>query len=454
MQVTGAIFDCDGTLVDSMFVWHNVFGAVLSKYGKTVDSDIFDRVEAVSLIGGCQICVDELDLPVTAETLYEEFCAYVTDQYQHHVSIIPGAKEFLQELYDAGIPFAVASSTPVREVRAALAAQGIDHLFKTVVSTEDVGGVDKVEPDVYLEALHRLGTDKASTWVFEDAPFGAQTAQNAGFPVVALYNDHDGRDPIFMQEHSNIFAHTYGELSLLRLQDYERPLTIEPSGEKPLEVLIVGGSPEVISATTLSSCVQSADYLIAVDRGADICHTAGVIPQLVLGDFDSVSAETLSWLKGQQVPCMRFNADKYDTDLALALKSAEYEAIRRDSKLSLTVTSTSGGQLDHQLVVLGLLATWAKTGKAEVRVVEDDFEMRLLAAGKSDFWQLDAAAADKKISLVALSEECEVSEVGMRWNLNHKKFSLLGDDGISNIVEADDACVTCHKGCLLVQLWN
>ena len=454
MQVTGAIFDCDGTLVDSMCVWHNVFGAVLPKYGKTVNPDIFDRVEAVSLIGGCQLCVDELALPVTAETLYEEFCAYATDQYQHHVSIIPGAKEFLQELYDAGIPLAVASSTPVREVRAALAAQGIEHLFKTVVSTEDVGGVDKVEPDVYLEALRRLGTDKATTWVFEDAPFGAQTAQKAGFPVAALYNDHDGRDPVFMREHSNIFAHTYGELSLLRLCDYERPLTSAPSGEKPLEVLIVGGSPEAVSKTTLSTCVQSADYLIAVDHGADACHVAGVVPQLALGDFDSASAETLSWLKEQQVPCMKFNADKYDTDLALALKSAEYEAIRRNSKLSLTVVSTSGGHLDHQLVVLGLLAAWAKTGKAKVRVVENDFEMRFLAADQIDSWQLDASATGKKISLVALSEECEVSESGMRWNLNHEKFTLLGDDGISNIVEADGAWVKCEKGCLLVQLWN
>ena len=454
MQVTGAIFDCDGTLVDSMRVWHNVFGAVLPKYGKTIDSDIFDRVEAVSLIGGCQICVDELDLPITAEALYEEFCAYVTDQYQHHVSIIPGAKEFLQELHDAGIPMAVASSTPVREVRAALAAQGIEHFFKTVVSTEDVGGVDKVEPDVYLEALRRLGTDKATTWVFEDAPFGAQTAQNAGFPVVALYNDHDGRDPVFMREHSNIFAHTYGELSLLRLQDYERPLTSVPSGEKPLEVLVVGGSPEAVSHTTLSICAQSADYLIAVDHGADVCHAAGVIPQLVLGDFDSASAETLSWLKEQQVPCMKFNADKYDTDLALALKSAEYEAIRRDSKLSLTVVSTSGGHLDHQLVVLGLLATWAKTGKASVRVIENDFEMRFLVAGQVDSWQLNTIDVGKKISLVALSEECEVSEAGMRWNLDHQKFTLLGDDGISNIVESDNAWVRCEKGCLLVQLWN
>lgn len=454
MQVTGAIFDCDGTLVDSMRVWHNVFGAVLPKYGKTIDSDIFDRVEAVSLIGGCQICVDELDLPITAEALYEEFCAYVTDQYQHHVSIIPGAKEFLQELHDAGIPMAVASSTPVREVRAALAAQGIEHFFKTVVSTEDVGGVDKVEPDVYLEALRRLGTDKATTWVFEDAPFGAQTAQNAGFPVVALYNDHDGRDPVFMREHSNIFAHTYGELSLLRLQDYERPLTSVPSGEKPLEVLVVGGSPEAVSHTTLSICAQSADYLIAVDHGADACRVAGVIPQLALGDFDSATSETLAWLKEQQVPCMKFNADKYDTDLALALKSAEYEAIRRDSKLSLTVVSTSGGHLDHQLVVLGLLATWTKTGKASVRVIENDFEMRFLAAVQVNSWQLKTIDVGKKISLVALSEECEVSETGMKWNLDHQKFTLLGDDGISNIVESDNSWVRCEKGCLLVQLWN
>lgn len=454
MQVTGAIFDCDGTLVDSMRVWRNVFGAVLPKYGKTVDSAFFERVEAVSLMDGCKICVDYLDLPVTAETLYEEFCAYVTEQYQHHVSSIPGAKEFLQELYDAGIPMAVASSTPVREVRAALAAQGIEHLFKTVVSTEDVGGVDKVEPDVYLETLRRLGTDKATTWVFEDAPFGAQTAQNAGFPVVALYNDHDGRDPVFMREHSNIFAHTYGEMSLLRLRDYERPLAAAPSGEKPLEVLIVGGSPEAVSNTTLSTCAQSADYLIAVDHGADACFAAGVVPQLALGDFDSASAKTLSWLKEQQVPCMKFNADKYDTDLALALKSAEYEAIRRDSKLSLTVVSTSGGHLDHQLVVLGLLATWAKTGKASVRVIENDFEMRFLAAGQVDSWHLSETNAGKKISLVALSEECEVSEAGMRWNLNHQKFTLLGDDGISNIVESDNAWVRCEKGCLLVQLWN
>lgn len=454
MQVTGAIFDCDGTLVDSLFMWQKAFKDVLSKYDKKIDDDLFNQIEAMSLKEGCTLCIQKYNLSVSFEELYEEFCSYVRTQYQHNVTLIPYAKDFLQELYNAGIPMAVASSTPVREVRAALAAQGIEHFFQTVVSTEDVGEVDKVEPDIYLEALRRLGTDKTTTWVFEDAPFGAQTAQKAGFPVVALYNDHDGRDKVFMRTHSDIFAHSYGEMSLLRLQDYERPTNAIPSVEKPFEILIVGGSPEVISPKMLSTCAQSADYLIAVDCGADACRMAGVVPQLALGDFDSASEEALEWLKEKQIPCMEFNADKYDTDLALALKSAEYEAIRRDSKLSVTVVSTSGGQLDHQLVVLGLLAAWTKTGKASVRVIENDYEMRFLSAGYFDTWQLNSLAVGKKISLVALSEECEVSEFGMKWNLNHEKFTLLGDDGISNIVEEKNAFVICNKGCLLVQLWH
>ncbi len=63
--------DCDGTLVDSVRLAQR-FGAVLPKYGKTIDSDIFDRVEAV--IGGCQIGVDEL-IALLQRKLYEEFCA-------------------------------------------------------------------------------------------------------------------------------------------------------------------------------------------------------------------------------------------------------------------------------------------------------------------------------------------------------------------------------------------
>ena len=121
---------------------------------------------------------------------------------------------------------------------------------------------------------------------------------------------------------------------------------------------------------------------------------------------------------------MRFNADKYDTNLALALKSAGYEAIRRNSELSLTVVSTSGGHLDHQLVVLGLLATWVKSE-------EQRFALRMIlrcafSRGSIDSWQLDASATGKRFLLLP----CQRSEgfPGVwheGWNLNHESSPYL-----------------------------
>ncbi len=78
---------------------------------------------------GRKLCVDYLDLPVTAEALYEEFCAYVTEQYQNHVSSIPGAKGVLAELTTQVSWLAVASSTPVREGRGPRGSLGIEHFF-------------------------------------------------------------------------------------------------------------------------------------------------------------------------------------------------------------------------------------------------------------------------------------------------------------------------------------
>ncbi|MBF4807610.1 MAG: HAD family phosphatase, partial [Lancefieldella rimae] len=175
MQITGAIFDLDGTLVDSMWMWRRSFGDVLEDLHINMTPDFFKRVEAISLYDGCVACIEEFNLPLSAEELYEKFLVYVQTVYSHDIESIVGAADFLQELFDAGIPLAIASSTPSRAIHVALEAQGMEKFFKAVVCTEDVGGVDKAKPDVYLEALRRLGTDKAHTWVFEDAEFGVHT---------------------------------------------------------------------------------------------------------------------------------------------------------------------------------------------------------------------------------------------------------------------------------------
>ena len=136
---------------------------------------------------------------------------------------MPGVRRLLDELAAAGVPMVVASSTPVRELRCALSAHGLDGDFQDVVSTEDVGGRDKEFPDVYLEAARRLGTPVEGTWVFEDAPFGVRTSRRAGFPVVGILNEHDGRREEDIRPWADVFVHSLEEVSLPLLRDYERP---------------------------------------------------------------------------------------------------------------------------------------------------------------------------------------------------------------------------------------
>lgn len=455
MQITGAIFDLDGTLVDSMWMWRRSFGDVLEDLHINMTPDFFKRVEAISLYDGCVACIEEFNLPLSAEELYEKFLVYVQTVYSHNIESIVGAADFLRELFDAGIPLAIASSTPSRAIHVALEAQGMEKFFKAVVCTEDVGGVDKAKPDVYLEALRRLGTDKAHTWVFEDAEFGVHTAQTEGFPVVALFNGKDGRDLEYMKAHSDLLAHDYRELSLARIYDYERvanqPHLGVSSAQKAFSVLVVDGSPTPSSAALVSELAACSDYVVAADRGAYICKEAGVVPDIACGDFDSAGEDILSWIHAQKVCTISYPQDKYETDLSLSLNAACHEATRQALPLSLTLTCASGGRLDHELGVVGLLARLS-TIAWRVRIVEDTFEARILSADTYAVWRLSEKDQGRTLSVLPLQEETVITETGMQWDLASRTLPLLSDEGISNVVQTDAAQIQSEKGKALVVL--
>lgn len=438
MDISGAIFDCDGTLVDSMGMWHSVCQRLFDAYGAGEAPD--ERLEPISLRDGCALMHDEYGMGESADALYEELCALVRDSYEHEVALMPGARAFLDELAAAGVPMVLASSTPVRELRSALAAHGLEGYFADVVSTEDVGGRDKEFPDVYLEAARRLGTPRESTWVFEDAPFGVRTARRAGFAVVGLMNDHDGRREEDVRPWCDVFAHGFAELSPALLRDYERPVAAH--GE-PLRALVVAGSPELSSPSLVARLADEAGYVVVADAGADVCRAAGVVPDLFCGDGDSASEGAAAWARGAARATVSFPSEKYATDLALAIDAARHEAARRGAPLALTLTCASGGRPDHALAVVGQLAD---AGCASARLVEDGFEMRVVSAAGESRWELGPEAVGRTFSAIAVAPGTRVDERGMRWELTDKPMGLLGDLGVSNVVTAPDAAVTCRSG--------
>ena len=438
MEISGAIFDCDGTLVDSMGMWNSAFERLCARHG--VEGVSQERVESISLRDGCVLLHDEYGVEASADELYEEICSIVRDAYEHEVQIMPGARAFLDELAAAGVPMIIASSTPVRELGCALATHGLDGYFKDVVSTEDVGGRDKEFPDVYLEAARRLGTPRETTWVFEDAPFGVRTARRAGFAVVGLMNDHDGRREEDVRPWCDVFAHGFAELSVPLLRDYERPARTHGA---PLRALVVAGSPEPSSPELLNRLADEADYVVVADGGADACRAAGVVPDLFCGDDDSASGEAVRWARSAARATVSFPSEKYATDLALALDCARHEAARREAPLAITLTCASGGRPDHALAVIGQLAA---AGCASARVVEDAFEMRIVSAAGESRWELGPEAVGLTFSAIAVAPETRVDETGMRWELDDKPMGLLDDLGVSNVVTSPAASITCRSG--------
>lgn len=138
-----------------------------------------------------------------------------------------------------------------------------------------------------------------------------------------------------------------------------------------------------------------------------------------------------------------FPPEKYATDLALALDCARHEAARREAPLALTLTCASGGRPDHALAVVGQLAG---ARCASARLVEDGFEMRIVSAEGESRWELGPGALGRTFSAIAVAPGTRVDEKGMRWELADKPMELLGDLGVSNVVTAPDASVTCRAG--------
>lgn len=221
-----------------------------------------------------------------------------------------------------------------------------------------------------------------------------------------------------------------------------------------VRVLVVGGSPEAPGLDLLRRLVWAADAVVAVDHGLDALLAAGCGCDVFCGDADSVSpvasqlvaaaegaptgADAAPGAVGRIGAVERYNPAKDYTDLSLALRAVR----ARWSAARLTCTGLADGRPDHALAALGQLAGWGSCVAWE----EEGFSGRILQAGEA--WDL-ADAQGRTFSFVPLASGTVVSEEGMRWLLDHRRTELLGDLGISNVIEAPLACIVCHEGALV-----
>lgn len=185
MKITGAIFDLDGTLLDSMFIWDNVGEQYLLSLGIRSKKNINEILKNMSLAQGAAYIQRAYGVEKTREEIMAGVNAIVEHFYTAEVQLKDGAAEFVRYLAENGVKMCIATATDEYLVEAALDRLGIRKYFSDIFTCNGVGH-GKDEPHIYEAACRRLGTSKENTLVFEDAVYAIQTAKAAGFPVAGV----------------------------------------------------------------------------------------------------------------------------------------------------------------------------------------------------------------------------------------------------------------------------
>ncbi len=193
MRMAGAIFDLDGTLLDSMPVWQRFGALYLESRGIGAPPGLTETLKTMSLPQAAAFFREAFGFEETQEELLAQFGELLARQYRERVSLKGYVLPFLCRLRSAGVRMCVATATDKAAAGAALERLGAAEFFDFILCCADVG-CGKESPAIYLAALERLGTAKAQTVVFEDALHAARTAKAAGFPVVGVFDASSAGD--------------------------------------------------------------------------------------------------------------------------------------------------------------------------------------------------------------------------------------------------------------------
>ena len=208
-----------------------------------------------------------------------------------------------------------------------------------------------------------------------------------------------------------------------------------------VRALLVCAAPVEGSAELLRQLTADADLVIAVDGGGALCLEAGVVPHVVLGDFDSLSPADLERLNGFGAEIRRFPAEKDSSDLELAVAEA-----RRRGATSVVLTAATSGRLDHTLAVLGVLSASADLAS---RLVDPQLEVWTLSASGRETIAL--SGVDATLSLLAFGAPAMVSAQGVVWELDAARIEPTSSRGLSNRIGASgQARITAVSGVVLV----
>lgn len=187
MRIDGVIFDMDGTLLDSMFVWDIVDRDFVKSKGITPKADYVEAFKYMPQADAAAYYQREYGVSGSVEDIMRDLDALMARYYFTTVARKPGALELVERLHAHGVKMCIATATDRCLAEEALRRNGLLGYFSRLFTSQEIG-ITKTHPDIYEAALNHLGTEKENTLVMEDALYAIRTAKKAGFHVVGVYD--------------------------------------------------------------------------------------------------------------------------------------------------------------------------------------------------------------------------------------------------------------------------
>ena len=218
-MLKGLIFDFDGTLFDSMFIWDTAGEVYLRSIGKEPEADLQKVLKPMSLLQSAQYIREKYHIPLSVEDIMDGVNRTVEDFYFHEPK--PGVIDFLEKLHCRNIKMCIATATDRYQVEAALQRCKMRHFFSEIFTCTEIGS-GKDRPDIFRKAMEHLQTDRSNTAVVEDAYHAAFTAKQDGFMVVGVYDPHESRQQELMSLVDVFLSDYFGLTNFWRFATRER----------------------------------------------------------------------------------------------------------------------------------------------------------------------------------------------------------------------------------------
>ena len=212
MRLQSAIFDMDGTLLDSMPIWKGLGASMLRKLGIAPAPELEEKLKTLSLRDGVAYCKDYYQLSQTVDQLVGLVFDKIHEFYCERVQTKPGVEKFLSLLKMEGVWMYVATATDRPLAEAALRHAGIDHYFRGLITVAEVGVGKRDSAEIYERAMRRLQSNKKDTVVFEDAFHAIRTAKAAGFRVAAVYDASEEANQPAIREMADYYIRSFEEM--------------------------------------------------------------------------------------------------------------------------------------------------------------------------------------------------------------------------------------------------